>query len=174
MGQAVPLGVSSAEGTGGTLDDRATLQKSALLPRARQCLDSSNQWTAARQASLSITNSQRLLKLMSTTSVMPSNYLHSLHPLLLPSIFPSIRVLSNESVLRIKWPECWSLSFSNRPSNAYSGLMSFRMDWLALLAVLLLSHSCLASFQTNGLRHARPPRPSPAPRTCSNSRLPRR
>ena len=144
----MPLEVSSAEGTGGTLDDRASLQKSAPLPRARQCLDSSNQRTAARQASLSITNSQRLLKLMSTTSVMPSNYLHPLCPLLLqPSIFPSIRVLSNESLLRIKCPEYWSLSFSNRPSNAYSGLMSFRMDWLALLAVLWLSRSCLASFK---------------------------
>ena len=93
-------------------------------------------WTAAQQASLSITNSRSLLRLMSIESVMPSNHLILCHPLfLLPSIFPSIRVLSNESVLRIRWPKYWSFSFSISPSNEYSGLISFRMDWLDLLAV---------------------------------------
>ena len=89
-------------------------------------------WTAARQASLSITNSQSLLKLMSVKLVMPSNHLILCHPpLLLPSIFPSIRVFSNESVLRIRW----SFSFSISPSNEYSGLISFKIDWFDLLAV---------------------------------------
>ena len=88
-------------------------------------------WTAALQASLSITNSWSLLKLMSIESVMPSNHLILCHPLLLlPSIFPSIRVFSNESTLCIRWPEYWSFSFSISPSNEYSGLISFRMDWL--------------------------------------------
>ena len=93
-------------------------------------------WTAACQTSLSIANSRRLLKLMSIESVMPSNHLIRCHPLLLlPSIFPSIRVFSNESVLPIRWPKYWSFSFSICPSNEYSGLISFRMDWLDLLAV---------------------------------------
>ena len=93
-------------------------------------------WTAARQASLSITNSRSLLKLMSIESVMPSNHLILCHPLLLlPSIFPSFKVFSNESALCIKWPNYWSFSFSISPSNEYSGLISFRMDWLDLLAV---------------------------------------
>ena len=93
-------------------------------------------WTAACQASLSITNSRSLLKLMSIELVMPSNHLILCHPLLLlPSIFPSIRVFSNESVLCIKWPKYWSFSFSISPSNEYSGLISFRIDWLDLLAV---------------------------------------
>ena len=93
-------------------------------------------WTAAPQASLSITNSQSLLKLMSITSVMPSNHLMLCHSLLLlPSIFPSVRVFSNESALCIRWPKCWSFSFSISPSNEHSGLISFRMDWLDLLAV---------------------------------------
>ena len=93
-------------------------------------------WAAARQASLSITNSQSLIKLMSIESVMPSNYLILRSPLLfLLSIFPSIRVFSNESVLRIRWPKCWSFSFSIGPSNDYSGLISFRIDWFYLLAV---------------------------------------
>ena len=92
--------------------------------------------TAARQASLSITNFWSLLKLMSIESVMPSKHLILCHPLLLlPSIFPSIRVFSNESVLRIRWPKDWSFSFSISPPNEYSGLISFRMDWLYLLAV---------------------------------------
>jgi len=93
-------------------------------------------WTAACQASLSITNSQSLLKLMSMESVMPSNHLILCRPLLLlPSIFPSIRVFSNESVLRIRRPKCWSFSFSFSPSNEYWGLLSFRMDWFDFLAV---------------------------------------
>ena len=93
-------------------------------------------WTAARQASLSITNSLSFLKLMSIESVMLSNHLILYHPLLLlPSIFLSIRVFSNESALYIRWPNCWSFSFSISPSNEYSGLISFRMDWLDLLEV---------------------------------------
>ena len=93
-------------------------------------------WTAVRQASLSITNSRSLLKLMSITLVMPSNHLILCHPLLLlPSIFPSIRVFSNESVLRIRWTKYCSFSFSINLSNEYSRLISFRMDWLDLLAV---------------------------------------
>ena len=93
-------------------------------------------WTAAHQASLSITNSWSLLELMSIESVMPSNHLLLCCPLLLPpSIFPNIRVFSNESVLRIRWPEYWSFSFSISSSNEYSGLISLRMDCLDLLAV---------------------------------------
>ena len=106
--------------------------------------------TAARQASLSITNSRSLLKLMSIESVMPSNHLVLCRPLLLPpSIFPSIRVLSSESILRVRWPKYWRFSIS--PSKEYSGLISFRMDWLDLLAVqgtlksLLQHHSSIAS-----------------------------
>ena len=87
------------------------------------------------QAALSITNSRSLLKLMSIKSVMPSNHLILYHPLLLPSIFPSIRVFPNESGLHIRWPKYWSFSFSISPSNEYSGLISFRMDWFDLLAV---------------------------------------
>ena len=109
-------------------------------------------WTAARQASLSITNCQSLLKLMPNELVMPSNHLILCHPLIfLPSIFPSIWVFSNESALRIRWPKYWSFSFSISPSNEYSGLISFRMDWLDLLAVqgtlksLLQHHSSKAS-----------------------------
>ena len=93
-------------------------------------------WTAGCQTSLSITNSQSLLKLMSIESVVLLNHLILCHPLLLlPSIFPSIRVFSNESVLRIRWPKLQSFSFSISPSNEYSGLTSFRMNWLELLAV---------------------------------------
>ena len=93
-------------------------------------------WTAACQASLSITNSWSLLKRMSIESVMPSNHFIFCGPLLLPpSIFPSIMVFSNESVLCIRWPNYWSFSFSISPSNEHSGLISFRMDWLDLLAV---------------------------------------
>ena len=92
--------------------------------------------TAARQASVSITNSKSLLKLMSIESVMPSNHLVLCRPLLVPSsIFPCIRVFSNESVLHIRWPKYGSFSFSLSPSNEYSGLISFRMDWFDLLAV---------------------------------------
>ena len=93
-------------------------------------------WTATCQASLSITNTQSLLKLMPIELVMPSNHLiHCCPFLLLPSIFPSIRAFSNESVLHIRWPKYWSFSFSFSPSNEYSGLISFRIDWLDLLAV---------------------------------------
>ena len=95
-------------------------------------------WTAAHQASMSITNSQSLLKFTCIESVMPSNQLILCHPLLLPpSIFPSIRVFSNESALRIRWPKYWSFSFSFSisPSNEYSGLVSFRIDWFDRLAV---------------------------------------
>ena len=93
-------------------------------------------WTAACQTSLSITSSQSLLKLVSIESVMPSNCLFLCHPfLLLPPIFSSIRVFSNESVLHIRWPKYWSFSFIISPSNEYSGLISFKMDWLDLLAV---------------------------------------
>ena len=97
-------------------------------------------WTTAHQASLSFTNSQRLLKLISIESVMPSNHLIICRPLfLLPSIFASIRVFSNESALHITWPKYWSFSFSISPSNEYLGLISFRMDLLAILAVKGLS-----------------------------------
>ena len=93
-------------------------------------------WTAARQASLSITNSQSLLKLMSIKLVMPPNHLILGRPLLLlPSIFPSIMVFSEELVLHIRWPKYWSFSFNISPSNEYSGLISFRIDWFDLLAV---------------------------------------
>ena len=93
-------------------------------------------WTARCQASLSITHSQSLLKLMFITLVMPSNHLILCHPLLLlPSIFPSIRVFSNESALHIRWPKYWSFSFNISPSNEHSGLIPFRMGWLDLLAV---------------------------------------
>ena len=89
-------------------------------------------WTAARQASLSITNSRSSPKLMCIKSVMPSNHLILWRPLLLPSIFPSIMVFSNESALHIRWPKYWSFSFSISPSNEHPGLISFRMDWLGL------------------------------------------
>ena len=109
-------------------------------------------WTTAHQASLSITNSQSLPKPMSIESVMPSNHLILCCPLLLlPSIFPNIRVFSNESTLRMRWPKYWSFSFSISPSNEHPGLTSFRMDWLDLLAIqgtlksLLQHHSSKAS-----------------------------
>ena len=109
-------------------------------------------WIAARQTSLSITNSQSLLRLMSIESVMPSSHLILCHPFLLPpSIFPSIRVFSNESALHIRWPKYWSFSFNIRPSNEHPALISFRMDSLDLLAVqgtlksLLQHHSSKAS-----------------------------
>ena len=98
--------------------------------------NSATPWTTAHQSSLSITNSQSLLKLMSIETVMPSNHIILCHPLLLPpSIFPSIGVFANESVLRISWPKYWSFSFSMSPSNEYSELISFRTNWLDLLAI---------------------------------------
>ena len=112
-------------------------------------------WTAALQASLSFTISQSSLRLMSIESVMPSNHLVLCHPLLLPSIFPSIRVFSNESALCIRWPKYWSFSFSINPSNEYSGFLSFRTDWLDLLAVqgilFLLELTGLTYLQSKGL-----------------------
>ena len=118
-------------------------------------------WTTARQVFLSITNTWRLLKLMSIELVMSSNHLILCHPLLLPpSIFPSIRVFSNESTLCIRWPKYWSFSFSISPSSKYSGLISFRMDRLDLLAVqgilksLLQHHSSKASILQHSIHYS--------------------
>ena len=133
------------------------ISSSQFSSDAQSCLTLCNPWTAACQASLSITNSWSLLKLMSIESVMPSNHLILCCPLLLlPSIFPSIRVFPNESALRIRWPKSWSFSFSISPSNEHSELISFRMGWSDLLAVqgtlrsLLQHHSSKASI----LRHS--------------------
>ena len=129
-----------------------TLSKRSSVQLLSRVLLFATSRIAARQASLSIINSQSLLKLMSIESVMPSNHLTLCHSLLLPpSLFPSIGVFSNESILHIRWPKYWSFSFSISPSNEYSGLISFRMDWLDLLAVqgtlksLLQHHSSKAS-----------------------------
>ena len=145
-------------------------------------------WTAVCQAShhqlLSITNSRNLLKLMSIESMMPPNHLILCHPLfLLPSIFPSIRVFSSESVLHIRWPKYWSFSFSISPSNVYSGLISFRIDWFDLLAIqvtfksLLQHHSskasivlCLKSLSTQRRLLPWPPIPAPWSIKYLNSR----
>ena len=134
-------------GSGNGVDQFSSVQ---LFSRVRLF---ATPWTAAHQASLSITNSQSLLKLMSIKSVMPSNHLILCHPLLLPlSIFPSIRVFSNESALRIRWPKYWCFTISISPSNEYSGLISFRMDWWDLPAVqgmlksLLQHHSSKRQF----------------------------
>ena len=128
--------------------DSAILSSVQLLSHVRLFV---TPWTAARQPSLTITNPRSLLKLMSIESVIPSNHLILCHPLLLlPSVFPSIRVSSDESVLRIRWPEFWSFSFSISSSNEYSGLIFFELDWLDLLAVqgtlksLLQRHSSKA------------------------------
>ena len=113
--------------------------------------DSATPWTAACQAFLAITNSRSLLKFMSIKSVIPSNHLILCHPLLLPSVFLSTRIFSNESVLCIRWPKYWSFSFSISPFNECSGLISFRIDWFDLLIVqgtlksLLQHHSSKAS-----------------------------
>ena len=117
---------------------------------AQSCPTIVTPWIATRQAPLSITNCRSLLKLLSIESVMPSNYLILCHPLLLPpSIFPSIRVFSNESALPIRWPKYWSFSFNISPSNEYSELISFRMDWFlavqGTLKSLLQHHSSKAS-----------------------------
>ena len=118
---------------------------------AKSCLTLYDLWTAACQAPLSSTVSQNLLKFMFVELVMPSNHLTLCHPLLLPSIFPSIRVFSSESVLRIRWPKCWSFSLGISSSNEYLGLIFFRIDWFDFLAVqetlksLLQHHSSEAS-----------------------------
>ena len=136
---------------------------------------------AVHQASLCITNSQSLLKLMSIEWMMPTNHLILCRPFLLPSIFPSIKVFFNELVLCIRWPKYWSFSFSISPSNEHSGLISFRMDWVDLLAVQGTLKSLLQHHRSNSrsvvsdfLRpheshHARPPCPSPTPRVHSDS-----
>ena len=114
--------VLSSKGLGNSVQSLSRVQQLFVTP-----------WTSARQAFLSITNSRSLPKLMSIESVMPSNHLILCRPLLLlPSIFPSIRVFSNESALRIRWPKYWSFSFNISPSSEYSGLISFRVDWLDL------------------------------------------
>ena len=126
-------------------------QLTFVIVQSLSCVLFVTPWTAAHQASVSFTISWSLLKLMSVESVMPSSHLILCHPLLLlPSIPPSIRVFSNESALRIRWPKYWSFSLSVSPSNDYSGLISFRMDWLDLLAVQgtlksLLQHHNLKS-----------------------------
>ena len=123
----------------------------------QSCLTLCDPWTAAHQASLSITNSQSLLKLMSIKSVMPSNHFILYCPLLLlPSLFPSIRVFSKESVIRIRWSKYQSFSFSISPSNEYSGLISFTMNWLNLLAVQGTLKSLLQhySLKASILRHS--------------------
>ena len=107
-------------------------------------------WTAAGQPSLSITKSRSLLKLMSIELEMPSNHLNLCRPLLLPLIFPSIRIFYNESVLCIRWPKYWSFSFDISPCNEYSGLISFRMDWLDLLAVQGTLKSLLQHHSSKG------------------------
>ena len=114
--------------------------------------DSATPWAAAGQASLSITNSWSLLKIMSFEAVMPPNTVILCRPLLLPlSIFPSVRVSSNESLLHIRWPKYWSFSFNIIPSNEYSGLISFRMDWLDLLLVQGTLKSLLQRFTYGGV-----------------------
>ena len=135
-----------------------------LLFSCSVMLDSVTPGTAARQASLSFTISWSLLKCISIEWVMPSNYLVLCHPLLLlPSIFPSIRVFSNESALPIRWPKYWSFSFSISPSNEYIGLISLRIDWFDFLAVqrtlkrLLQHHSSKASWRGEEVPSLRPP-----------------
>ena len=116
----------------------------------QSCLTLCDTWTAACQASLSITNSRSLLRLMSFAAVMPFSHFILCHPLLLPSNFPSIRVFFNESVLCIRWPKHWNFSFNVSPSNEYSGLISFRINWLDLLAVQFSSvqFSCSVLFDS--------------------------
>ena len=130
-------GISWTQGRGGRRDpNRVRRARHPLLFSCSVVSDSATPWTAARQASLSFTTSRSLLKLMSIESVMPSNHLILCCPLLLPpSIFPSIRIFSNELVPHIRWPKYWGFSFSISPSNEHSGLISFRMDWFDLLTV---------------------------------------
>ena len=133
---------------------KTTSRRTAVVVQSLSCLQLfGTPWTAARQASLSFTISWSLLRLMFIESVMPPNHLILCHPVLfLPSIFPSIRVFSSESALRIRWPKYWSFSFSISPSSEYSGLIPFRIDWFDLLAVrgtfksLLQHHSLKAVF----------------------------
>ena len=139
----------------------ATLKKPAwLVIRSDQSLSHVwlfvTPWIAAHQASLSFTVSQSLFKLMSIKSVMPSNYLILCCPLLLPSIFPSIRVISSESAFHIRWPKQWSFSFSISPSNQYSGLISFRIDWFDVTAVQRTLKSLLQKYnsKTSILQHS--------------------
>ena len=133
---------------------RAYIESQSVSQFSRSAVsDSAAPWTVACQASLSITNSQSPPKLMSIESVMPSNHLILCHPLvLLPSIFPSIRVFPSESVLCIRWTKYWSFSFSISPSNEYSGLISFRMDWFDLLAVQGTLKSLLQHLNSLALR----------------------
>ena len=145
-------GRTSKRGVRGDGQAEGTGRQSSFSSVAQSCLTLCDPWTEACQASLSITNPQSLLKFMSIVLVMPSNHLILCRPLLLPpSIFPSIKVFSNELVLHITWPKYWSFSFSISPSSEYSGLIYFRMDWLDLLAVqgtlkiLLQHHSSKAS-----------------------------
>ena len=126
-----------------------SVQFSSVQSLSHVCL-SATPWTAARQASLSTVNSQGLLKLMSIELVMPSKHLILCPPLLLPpSIFPNIRVFSNESFLHTRWPKYWSFSFSISPSNEYLRLISFRIDWLDLLAVQAILKSLLQHHSSN-------------------------
>ena len=126
------------------------MHKYSLVQSFSRVQLSATRWTAALQASLSITNSRSLLKLMSIELVMPSNHLILCCPLLLPpSIFPSIRIFSNESVPHIRWPKYWSFSFSISPSNEYSGLISFRIDCFDLLAVQGTLKSLLQHHSSN-------------------------
>ena len=151
--QLVKTGGQCGERREESSDLLGCLQQSQAVQFSRSVVsDSETPWTAACQASLSITNSQSLLKLMPIESVMPSNHLILCHPLLLlDSVFPSIRVFSNKSVLLNRWSKYWSFSFSISPSIEYSGLISFRMDWLDLLVVqgtlksLLQHHSSKAT-----------------------------
>ena len=152
----------SFKSKGKIIDNLRTLWKVIKLGNGscsvtQSCLTLCDPWIAARQASLSFVISQSSLTLMSIKLVLPSNHFILCRPLLLPpSIFPSIRVFSNESVLLIRWPKYWSFSFSISPSNEYSGLISFRMDWLDLLAVQgtpksLLQHHSLESINSLAL-----------------------
>ena len=130
------MSLASLALTCGFFNTSATYSVSVIVQSLSCARLSATPWIIACQASLSITNSKSSPKLMSIESVMPSNHLILCHPfLLLPSIFLSIRVFSNESTLHIRWPKYWSFSFNISPSNEYSGLISFRMDWLDLLAV---------------------------------------
>jgi len=154
MSTHILLVCSSIDGCSGCLQVSISVQ---TLSRVRLF---ATPWTAARQASLSITNYQSSLRLTSIESVMPSSHLILCRPLLLlPSIFPSIRVFSNESALRIRWPTYWSFSFNISPSNEHPELNSFRMDWLDLLAVQGILKSLLQHHSSNASILLRSPFP---------------